>query len=205
MVSSAFRESLTRVRHERNFVCRAFLAASQAQKSARFSGFSSWIFTLYDRLHAHPVDSNTLPGKESGRLAYLKEILNEVMTLAEIILTPGNDERMVRGAEAKVGRISELVFGENAGKQGELSVTAVISFCQDWLSEITRIEFEEGIDGETGAGSVALEDLKNFRAMQSGRLEDKTWGGGGGGEGVGPVRKNQARKLSHSPSRDIQA
>lgn len=155
------------MRTERNIVCRAFLTASKNHKCTRMAGLSSWIFTLYDRLHAHPVDSCTMPGYASGRLAYLKEVLQEVMSLGELMSMPGQDARTVTGAEHKVQRISSLIFGqkESDGKAA-LNAIEIINFCFEWLKAITDIQAKENDDGE--GLSISAEVMKDSpRAVQA--------------------------------------
>jgi hypothetical protein len=79
---------------------------------------TTWVFKMYDRLHDQPVDATEAPGKQSGRLAFLKEILREVAALTDIVVTHMrsskcvNAGKMVKRAEQKLAKIRQFLFGK---------------------------------------------------------------------------------------------
>jgi hypothetical protein len=121
ILNMAFRESLTRVRHERNLICRAFLRASKkvADGPASSGGKSTWIFKMYDHIHECPVLVTFVEGQQRGRLAFIKQLLREMIELGNVICAlpdPNGgsiNAKAQKLAAEKMKKLMDSFFGGN--------------------------------------------------------------------------------------------
>jgi len=152
LVRTAFRGGFQRVRKERNIITKAFLEASEMlgcnPSGARTANKTSWIFKMYDRLHSDHVDSRMVEEGRSGRLAFLEELLREVVSLGEVILAPidsecPNREKLRKSAAEKFEKIKRALFGTEKRQEIPNSMADVIGFCSEWLNKLSETESEQ--------------------------------------------------------------